>query len=120
MGLLGRKAEEREKGDARISGSGDFACPVKCVAYFSGVNEALRKAGEYREKGEKEKMSLARLIGKVASYFDLEESSIISAGRKKKIADVRAIIGYFAIRELRYPGTVVDKSLKIRRYSALR
>ena len=107
-GLLGRKAEEREKGDARVLGSGDF------------VNEALRKAGEDWEKGEKEKMSLARLMGKVASYFDLEESSIISASRKKEIADARAIICYFAIRELRYPGTVVGKSLKIRRYSAFR
>lgn len=107
-GLFGRKAEEREKGDARILGSGDF------------VNEALSKAGEDWEKGKKEKMSLARLMGKVASYFDLEESSIISASRKKKIADARAIICYFAIRELRYPGTVVGKSLKIRRYSALR
>ena len=30
-GLLGLKEEEREKGDARILGSGDFACPVKCL-----------------------------------------------------------------------------------------
>ena len=30
-GLLGRKKEEREKGDERILGSGDFACPVKCL-----------------------------------------------------------------------------------------
>ena len=119
-GLLGRKTEERpacsalrsiagrEKGDARILGSGDF------------VNEALRKAGEDWDKGEKEKISLAQLMGKVASYFDLKESSIISASRKRKIADARAIICYFAIRELRYPGAVVGKSLKIRRYSALR
>ena len=31
QGLLGRKKEEREKGDERILGSGDFACPVKCL-----------------------------------------------------------------------------------------
>jgi len=37
-GLLGRKKEEREKGDARILGSGDF------------VNEALNKAGDNWEK----------------------------------------------------------------------
>ena len=30
-GLLGRKKEDREKGDERILGSGDFACPVKCL-----------------------------------------------------------------------------------------
>jgi len=34
VGLLGREKEEREKGDERILGSGDF------------VNEALRRAGE--------------------------------------------------------------------------
>ena len=84
------------------------------------MNEALRKACEDWGKKEKEKISLAQLMGKVASYFDLEESSIISAGRKEKIADARAIICYFAIRELRYPGTVVVKFIKIRRYSALR
>ena len=41
------------------------------------MNEALRKAGEDWEKEEREKISLAQLMGKVASYFDLEESSII-------------------------------------------
>ena len=30
-GLLGRKSEEREKADERVLGSGDFACPVKCL-----------------------------------------------------------------------------------------
>jgi hypothetical protein len=30
-GLLGRKKEDRELGDERILGSGDFACPVKCL-----------------------------------------------------------------------------------------
>ena len=29
-GLLGQKKEDQERGDARILGSGDFACPVKC------------------------------------------------------------------------------------------
>jgi len=33
-GLLGRKKEEREKGDERILGSGDFACPVKCLCLY--------------------------------------------------------------------------------------
>jgi len=60
------------------------------------------------------------LIEKVASHFDLEKASIISASRRKEIADARAIICYFAIREMRYPGTAVGKFLQIRRYSALR
>jgi len=107
-GLLGRKNEEREKGDARILGSGDF------------VNKALMKAGEDWEKGKKTKIPLAQLIGKVASHFDLKEASIISTSRRKEITKARAIICYFAIREMRYPGTAVGNFLKIRRYSALR
>jgi len=108
VGLLGRKNEEREKGDSRILGSGNF------------VNEALNKAGEDWEKGEKTKIPLAQLIGKVASHFDLKEGSIISASRKKEITEARAIICYFAIRKMKYPGTTVGKFLKIRRFSALR
>ena len=107
-GLLGRKKEEREKGDARVLGSGNF------------VNEALNKAGEDWEKAKKTKIPLAQLIGKVASHFDLKETSIISASRRKEITKARAIICYFAIREMRYPGTAVGNFLKIRRYSALR
>ena len=45
-GLLGRKKEEREKGDARVLGSGNF------------VNEALNKAGEDWEKAKKTKIPL--------------------------------------------------------------
>jgi len=107
-GLLGRKKEDREKGDARVLGSGNF------------VNEALNKVGEDWEKGKKTKIPLAQLIGKVASHFDLKEASIISASRRKEITKARAIICYFAIREMRYPGTAVGNFLKIRRYSALR
>ena len=107
-GLLGRKKEEREKGDARVLGSGDF------------VKQALNKAGEDWEKSKKTKMPLAQLIGKVASHFDLKEASIISASRRKEITKARAIICYLAIKEMRYPGTAVGKFLKIRRYSALR
>ena len=57
-GLLGRSKEEREKGDARILGSGDF------------VSEALNKAGEDWEKSKKNKIPLAQLIGKVASHLE--------------------------------------------------
>jgi REP-associated tyrosine transposase len=32
-GLFGQKNEDREQGDARILGSGDFACPVKCFCF---------------------------------------------------------------------------------------
>ncbi len=60
------------------------------------------------------------LVEKVASHFDLKKASIISASRRKEITEARAIICYFAIWEMRYPGAAVGKFLKIRRYSALR
>ena len=48
-GLLGRKAEEREKGDARILGSGDF------------VMQALDRANEVFERGFNAQISLDEL-----------------------------------------------------------
>jgi len=105
-GLLGRKKEEREKGDARILGSGDF------------VNEALMKAGEEWKKGEKKKMPLVQLIGKVGSHFDLKEASIISASRKGKISEARGIICYLAVNDLGYSASEVARALDLRRVSA--
>ena len=105
-GLLGRKAEEREKGDSRILGSGDF------------VIEALMKAGKDWEKGKKKKMPLEQLIGEVASHLDLKETSIISASRKREISEARGIICYLAINDLGYSTTEVGRSLFINRENA--
>jgi len=105
-GLLGRKAEEREKGDARILGSGEF------------VNEALRKAGEDWEKGKKKKIPLEQLIRTVASHFDLKEASIVSASRKGEVSEARGIICYLAVNELGYSTAEVAHALDMRRVSA--
>ena len=105
-GLLGRKAEEREKGDSRILGSGDF------------VIEALMKAGKDWEKGKKKKMPLEQLIGELASHLDLKETSIISASRKREISEARGIICYLAINDLGYSTTEVGRSLFINRENA--
>lgn len=105
-GLLGRKKEEREKGDERILGSGNF------------VNETLRKAGEDWEKGKEKKMPLAQLIEKVASHLDLKEASIISASRKRKISEARSIISYLAINDMGYSASEVGRTLSINRENA--
>jgi len=105
-GLLGRSKEEREKGDARILGSGDF------------VSEALNKAGEDWEKSKKNKIPLAQLIGKVASHLDLKEASIVSASRKKEISEARGIICYLAVNDLGYSASEVARALDLRRVSA--
>jgi putative transposase len=88
---LGRKKEEREKGDERILGSGDF------------VNEALSKAGEDWEKRGEKKMLLAELIQIIVSYLDLREESIFSSSRRQEISEARAIISCLAINDMPAP-----------------
>ena len=105
-GLLGRKAEEREKGDARILGSGDF------------VNEALRQAGEDWEKVKKKKMPLEQLIKAVASHLDLKEASLISASRKRQVSEARGIICHLAVNDLGYSTSEVSRALSINRENA--
>jgi len=105
-GLLGRKKEEREKGDERILGSGDF------------VNEALMRAGVDWEKGRRKRMPLSDLIGTVASHFDLKKVSIISASRKREISEARGIICYLAVNDLGYSTSEVAYALDLRRVSA--
>lgn len=104
--LLGRKKEEREKGDERILGSGDF------------VNEALMKAGEDWEKGKEKKIPLAQLIRKVASHFDLKEKSIFSASRRREISEARSIISHLAINDMGYSASDVGRALSINRVNA--
>jgi len=105
-GLLGRKKEERAKGDERILGSGDFA------------NEALMKAGEDWEKGKDKKIPLAQLIEKVASHLDIKEESILSASRKREISEARSIISYLAIEYMGYSASEVGLALSINRENA--
>ena len=105
-GLLGRKKEEREKGDARILGSSDF------------VNEALNKAGEDWEKRKGDKISLPELVEKVASHLDLNTERIISTSRRKEITEARALVCYLAINNLTYSASEVARSLSISRVNA--
>ena len=107
-GLLGRKKEEREKGDARILGSGDF------------VNEALRKAGEDWEKGKRKKMPLEQLIKAVASHFEVEEGDLKSSCKKKPVVEAKSAFGYLAIKKMAYSGREVGNFLNMRSYSAIR
>ena len=104
--LLGRKKEERELGDARILGSGDF------------VNEALMKAGKDWEKRQGDKISLPELVEKIASHLDLKTERIISASRRKEISEARALVCHFAINNLSYSASEVARSLAISRVNA--
>lgn len=105
-GLLGRAKEDREKGDARILGTGEF------------VNQALMKAGKDWEKRQEDKISLPELVGKVASHLDLNKERIISASRRKEITDARALVCHFAINNLSYSASEVARALAISRVNA--
>jgi len=79
-GLLGRKKEEREKGDARILGSGDF------------VTVALKKAGEDWESQAGPRPPLEALINIVSEAFDLSSQQLKSRSRRRPIVDARSVL----------------------------
>jgi len=105
-GLLGRSKEEREKGDARILGSGDF------------VTETLEQTEVRFEKKYLPKRPIDELLEIVASHLNLDPRSIISANRKKEISEARALLCHFAINDLSYSASEVARSLKLSRVNA--
>ena len=100
-GLLGRKAEDRELGDARILGSGDF------------VVHALNEAGELYERSIKCRISLDELIKLVSKNKKIDIKDLISSKRKQEISNARAIISYLAAIELRYSGAKIAAALRL-------
>lgn len=104
-GLLGRKKEEREKGDERILGSGDF------------VSEILEKPNELQENSPK--IPLEQLVNRVIAYFGIKIEDILGKSQKSKVSMARSVICYFAIKKMEYSGISLPKFLKIKKYSAL-
>jgi putative transposase len=106
-GLLGRKKEEREKGDERILGSDDF---VETILGNSSDTETRRKTT----------ISLELLSRKVASHFNLKEDDLRSPVKSKSIVEAKSAFGYIAIKQMRYSGREVGRFLNMRSYSAIR
>ena len=100
-GLLGRKKEAREQGDARILGSGDF------------VNEALSEAGEEWESQTGPRPSLKALINTVSEAFDLSSQQLKSRSRRKPIVDARSVLARVAVRNHGYKGIEVAEALPL-------
>jgi REP-associated tyrosine transposase len=100
-GLLGRRKEEREKGDQRILGSGDF------------VGGVLRKAGEEWESQTGPRPSLKALINTVSEAFDLSSQQLKSRSRRKPIVDARSVLARVAVRNHGYKGIEVAKALSL-------
>ncbi len=108
QGLVGRKKEERETGDERILGSGDF------------VVQALKEAGELHKRTIKPRISLDELIKRVSKDREIATKDLISSKRKKDISNTRAIISYLAAIELRYSGAKIASELRLSEKSVSR
>ena len=100
-GLLGRKAEEREKGDARILGSGDFVSKIVNDANESVDAKALRR------------VSLDDLVSRVCSSYEVTLDELVSKRRKREISRARAVLCYLAVDELDYSGEDLARILAI-------
>ena len=100
-GLLGRKKEEREKGDERVLGSGTF------------VEEVLGESNEIYEIRISTKISLDELIRKVATGVDVHIEELKSSKRNRKVSHARAIISYLAVNQLGLSASEVALKLGI-------
>jgi len=93
---------------------------VKCAAYFSGVTETLEQTEVRFEKKYLPRRPIEELVEIVASHLDLSPKSIISSSRKKEVSEARALVCYFAIRDLNYSASEAARCLAISRVNANR
>lgn len=100
-GLLGRKKEDREKGDARILGSGDF------------VSSIVKDANDAMDDKAQRRVSLDDLVSRVCSRFKLTLDELVSKRRKREISRARAVLCYLAVDELDYSGEDLARILAI-------
>jgi putative transposase len=104
-GLLGRKKREREKGDARILGSGDF------------VHTTLHQSEKLLERKYRPKKTIDDLIMVVAGKVGVSPELICSRSRQRKPSEARAIFSYLAVEETGYSAADVARFLGVKRMS---
>ena len=102
-GLLGRKKEEREKGDARILGSGNF------------VSRMLHESNKAFEKLNLQRPTIKSIIYEVISHFKISPVALFSGSRNGQVSKARAIISYLAVREAGYTQKEVGTGLNVSR-----
>ena len=94
-------SEELQAYDERVLGSGDFV-------------EGLRGKKELADRLPGG-MSIGQLMGRVADEFGVKVEEIKRRGKNKVLADARAVVSYFAVRELGYNGAELGKVLHLSR-----
>ncbi len=88
--LLGRKKEEREKGDERILGSGEF------------VGNILADSEKIEGYKFLKKVSLSELVEKVSTYLDADKDEVLSGNRRQKNCHARGLISFVAAKSMGY------------------
>jgi REP element-mobilizing transposase RayT len=89
-GLLGRRKEEREKGDARILGSGDF------------VGNVLSGSDDIERPRTLRKIPLSELVKKISSLLETEYDEVLSGNRRRKNCRARDLISFVASKSMGY------------------
>ena len=100
-GLLGRKKEEREKGDERILASGDF------------VAETLQKAGQSYEAQSGDRPLLETLADTVSKAFGVSAEQLKSGSRRRTIVQARSVLACVAVSMHGYKGVEVAEALSL-------
>ena len=103
VGLLGRNKDEREQGDARILGSGDF------------VGETLQKAEARFEKKYQPKRPIEELVETVAEELGVKPELICSQNRQRQYTEARSLVAFLAVEEIGHSSAEVARSLGITR-----
>jgi len=103
LGLLGRKKEEREKGDARILGSGKF------------VSRMLHESNKEFEKRTLSRPTLKAITEEVITYLSISPIALFSGSRNGQVSKARAVISYLAVKKAGYTQKEVGDSLNVSR-----
>ena len=99
--LLRRKREERELGDARILGSGEF------------VGNILADSEKIEGYKLLKKVSLSELVEKVSTYLDADKDEVLSGNRRQKNCHARDLISFVAAKSMGYKFNEVAEILGI-------
>jgi len=100
-GLLGRKKEEREKGDERVLGSGDFV-------------EAILSDSDYIQRPKTlRRVPLFELVDKISGFLETEKDEVMSGNRKQKNCCARDLISFIAVQNMGYKFHDIARVLNI-------
>jgi len=100
---LGRKKEEREKGDERVLGSGDF------------VSRILHETEIGFEPIVLSRPELEAITVEVVSLLGISRSALLSRSRETLVCNARAAISYLAVKKAGYTQKEVGDSLNVSR-----